>query len=288
MNIVIYSNCHGEVLKQMLLILSNELDIKNIKRYCNFEELDKNNKLNNNVLNDLKKCNLFIYQPFNKTHCNNEWDVNNLIKYLNTNALIFRINYYRFKGFHFNNEFHPFYNYDNYYKFNKLSKYGLDNNLKKYNGKSIDKLIEFINNIQYNSTDIINNFEKGLELFKVIDNCSDVNMYDFFINNYKKYRMFHDVYHPTNIFIYESLRQLVEKIFKIKLKYMDMDFINKFDSIEMTKFTTPIMPNIKKILDLDFNDIFYLWEAHKKIKINIYDYCYMRLNFDNFKKINNL
>lgn len=39
---------------------------------------------------------------------------------------------------------------------------------------------------------------------------------------------------------------------------MNLNFIKKFYNLEMNKFNITIIPNIKKILSLEFNDNFFL------------------------------
>ena len=50
-------------------------------------------------------------------------------------------------------------------------------------------------------------------------------MFEYFINIYKIKQLFHDPFHPTNLFFYEIFRQFIFKLDDYELKYEDYDFI---------------------------------------------------------------
>ena len=68
----------------------------------------------------------------------------------------------------------------------------------------------------------------------------------------------------------------------------DLDFLNepKIKDIEMTHWTIPILPLIKTILKLNYEDIIpcFHHECHpKRLYMNTYDNYYIRLSPNNFK-----
>ena len=76
MNIIIYSNCAGNVLTQMF---ERHPDIKcNIHYLTNYEKLASGVGIDIRELNMLKNADVFIYQPFNKNHDYSQWNVSNL------------------------------------------------------------------------------------------------------------------------------------------------------------------------------------------------------------------
>lgn len=114
-------------------------------------------------------------------------------------------------------------------------------------------------------------------------------MHNFFKLNYNDNLLFFDQFHPTNIFFYEIFRQLVKQILNYQLPEKDFDFLNdsKVKGIELTHWTIPILPVIKTILKLNYEDIIPCFhpERHpKRLYINTYDYYYIRLSPNNFKK----
>lgn len=82
-------------------------------------------------------------------------------------------------------------------------------------------------------------------------------MYNFVKLNYNNNLLFFDPFHPTNIFFYEIFRQLVKQFLNHELPAKDLDFLNKpiIKGIEMTHWTIPILPLIKTILKLNYEDI---------------------------------
>ena len=107
-------------------------------------------------------------------------------------------------------------------------------------------------------------------------------MYDFLINNYKTKHLFHDVLHPTHIFIYEMFRQIVFKLTNYELSIDDPEFICIFENYELTHWSLPILPSIKTILDLEIPNIVPVFFP-EKIYMDVYDYYYIRLSHDNFE-----
>lgn len=113
-------------------------------------------------------------------------------------------------------------------------------------------------------------------------------MYDYFLNNYKMKHLFHDPFHPTNFFFYEIFRQIIIKLYNYELKFEDHDFINLLNNIEMTHWALPLLPIVKKILEINLNEYIYVFfppdYGDLKIFMDVYDYYYIRLSEQNFKK----
>jgi hypothetical protein len=283
MNIVLYSNCSGNIIKNMFDRHIYTKDKFIINYIINYENLDK--ILDISHIEMLKNCDFFLYQPFNQLYTHSEYDISNLKNYLKQSCIILKINFYRFKGFWFESEYKPYNSYNNY-KFLNMKYYGIHNSFINFNG-SKEEIIEKINNLKINKEEFLIYFKEELNNFMKIDNNSDIKMYDYFINNYKSKHLFHDIFHPTNLFFYELFRQLVFKLTSYELIFEDMEFINLFNDIEMTHMALPILPIIKEILEIKKLDdiwIFYPPEyGDKKIYMNVYDYYYIRLSPINFQ-----
>ena len=123
---------------------------------------------------------------------------------------------------------------------------------------------------------------------KELDKNSNVEMCYFFIRNYKSKLLFHDPFHPTNLFFYEMFRQLVNKLLHIIIPENDDGFLDKIKNVELTHFALPILPIIKKYLNIDIPDkftLFYnIFNRDEPFIITIYDYYYIRLSKNNFDK----
>jgi len=279
--IVIYSNCGGSAIKRMLndhITTKNEFNVNHIP---NYENLHKNN-LDNNHLELLLKCDIFIYQPFNKNFDYSEYDVKKILSLLSNNCLIIKINYYRFYGFWYNSSYKPYNQYGKY-SFGNFDTYGIHNSFKDYNSKNMKDIKLKINNIDISKDEIINHFNKKLQEFKYIDDNSDINMYNFFLENYKTKHLFHDPYHPTCIFFYEIFRELVFKLLNIKLPIEDEIFIYSNPKFDGTNHALPILPIIKKHLGMNLPERIPVFYPQRKLYLSIYEYYFIRLSSQNLE-----
>ena len=104
--------------------------------------------------------------------------------------------------------------------------YGLHNSFTNFNTNDINDIINKIDSINISKDEFLSFFNTELNKFKIIDDNSDINMFQYFIDNYKTKHLVHDPFHPTNLFFYEMFRQIVLKLTKHELKYEDSQFIN--------------------------------------------------------------
>lgn len=195
------------------------------------------------------------------------------------------MNYYRFKGFWFESELKP---YDRYgaYIFNDSVYYGIHNSFENFNG-SYNDVVSKIDSLTLDEGRFDEYFQGELYKLKVIDDNSDVKLYDYFMNNYKHKPLFHDIFHPTNLFFYEIFRQVIFKITGEDLVAEDREFLNACDDIEMTHWALPILPWVKRHLDIRTPKVICVFFVpmcgEKKIYMNIYDYYFIRLTTINFQ-----
>lgn len=284
-NIVIFSNCAGNIIKNMFEKHSFTKDKYFIHHITNYEHLNKET-IDDSHISLLNNCDIFMYQPLNQNYTESEYDIQNIKKYLNDNTIILKINYYRFRGFWYNSQYKPYDNYNNY-KFLNMNYYGIHDSFINFNTTNKKEVIDKINNIQISRDELLLFFDNELAKLKKIDDNSDVDMFEYFINNYKIKQLFHDPFHPTNLFFYEMFRQIIIKLDNHELKYEDYDFIHLFNDIEMTHWALPILPIVKNILDINFGDCVYVFHppdyADKKHYMDVYDYYYIRLSPQNFK-----
>ena len=99
-----------------------------------------------------------------------------------------------------------------------------------------------IYNLNISKNELLLFFNTEVEKFKKIDDNSDIDMFEYFLDNYKTKHLFHDPFHPTNLFFYEMFRQIIIKLTNNELKYEDYEFINLLDHTEMTHWALPILP----------------------------------------------
>jgi hypothetical protein len=276
--ILIYFNCHGSVLLEMFkkYLINKDFKIDLIVNYMNLN----NKKISEDHLKLILECDIFIYQFFNNKF-DSEYDSTNIIKLLKSKCIVKKINYYRFSGFWYENTCNPFYEYEKW-TFNKQSGYGIHKDFVNFESDNIVEITKKIDSIKI-SSDFDKYFEEQLNNFKLLDNNSDVKMYDYFIQNYKKYHLFHDLYHPTNLFFYEMFRQLILSLFNNLLTTDDNKLLCLLISEELTNWATPILPAIKTHLNLNIPDRINVFRFKEQLLLNIYEYYYIRLSEDNFK-----
>jgi len=199
--------------------------------------------------------------------------------------MIFKFCYYRFKGFWFESSYKPYVNYKGFrFKPKDRPEYGLHNSFRNFNGNihSKEEIKNKINSLEIDKNKFFEYFNKELEKFKYLDDLqSDFKMYDFFCLNYKKKRLFHDPFHPTNIFYEELFKKIVKKIDNTIINNLNLFLVK-----EKTDFSLPILPQIKKILNLDISDKFWVFRrCPKELYIDIYDYYYIALSKKNLDQV---
>lgn len=284
-HILIFSNCAGTVIKPMFETHPETKANYLVNHIVNYESLGS--KLDNEHIELLKTCDVFIYQPLNQHYNDNEYDISYLKQFLREHVLIFKVNYYRFKGFWYESEHKPYNNYGSY-KFLDWKYYGIHNSFAHFQGNKADIILK-IDKIEIPKEEFMSYFNEEVERLDNLDMKSDVKMLGFFLANYKKRQMFHDPFHPTNLFFYEIFRQIIFKIEGTLLDEYDDIFVNSLDQFELTHWSMPILPKIKSYLEIKTPDrvrVFFpkLGHGDRLLMLDIYDYYYIRVSPDNFKQ----
>lgn len=284
--ILIYSNCHGERLRAMFETHPSTKHEFAVSYISNYEEL-QHETLSPFHLQLIRECDFFIYQPFNKTYENTEYDINRIQHFLKPTCVVFRINYYRFKGFWYESSVKPF-NQHGYYKFpNEPADFGLHDSFSDYDKEtySILDVRKKIDGIRIDETKFAEYFQNELKKFQDLDLKSDVKMYDFFLDKFKTDHLFHDCFHPTSRFLYEVFRQTIHVLFQISIPANDDAFIQ--ETREITTWAQPVLPAIKSLLNMTTPDKFYWFDecyGTKILLLDVYDYYYMRLSHDHLEE----
>jgi len=281
-NIVIFSNCAGHIIANMFdqhEYTKNKYSIVHITNYTYLNHVT----IDQSHVALLNNCDIFMYQPLNQEYTESEYNIENIKTFLNHHTIVLKINYYRFRGFWYNSECKPYTTYENYH-FHTGNYYGIHDSFANFNSIDINDVIDKIDNVNVSKDNLLLFFDTEVEKFKRIDDKSDVNMVEYFIDNYKTKRLFHDPFHPTNLFFYEMFRQIVLKLTNHALKYEDYEFINTLDHMELAHWALPILPIVKTHLELELNDnICVFFPADKRLHMNVYDYYYIRLSHANFQ-----
>lgn len=279
--ILIYSNCHGGKISHMLQ-KHEKTSMFTVSYISNFEELKKE-RISPEHLSLVQECDYFIYQPFNKTFSDSEYDVEQIKACLKPSCVVFRINYYRFKGFYYQSHYKPFTQHGIYKFLGDREDFGLHNSFEHITTTDKQEIKTLLDTMEIREDYFQEYFQRELERFHMLDTKSDVQMYSFFLKHYQTKKLFQDCFHPTNFFFYEIFRQTVLSLFDIVLPEEDDEFIRPFG--EMITWSQPILPKIQHLLGMNIPSPFQLFDGcfgEKTVWLDVYDYYYIRLSHDNF------
>ena len=297
MIILIYTNCQGFVLSKFFEEYK-KTNINNFQIYY-FSNYSGINKEEFNKIFSI--CDVFIYQH-NKGNTNIKYDINKL----KCNCIKIKIAWWIFNGFWYDSNWNSYkqiiYN-NNKYSFIEMDwndliidMYGIHNSFKNFYG-NYKEVKNKIDNLNINKELFIKFFEKECKNFEKIDKNSDISMYNFFINNYKIKNLFYCPIHPTNEFIQELFNKILlkinEELKNIKelknnkeLKQSIIN-LNNLDNNSLINYTKPILPIIRNILNIKYDtyniNIFRCFFNDITLKLNIYEYYFIRLSPSHFK-----
>lgn len=287
-NILLYTNCHGHIIEQFFK-LDNLHKSYNINYIANFPISDNDNfKFNKEQLDIIKNTDIFIYNPMKNVYKSEKY-INNVIKLLKKNCKLIKLSYYRFEGYYYNRDIVPYSSYNNL-DFPKFKSSGLYNDTTLNYNMNIKNIKNYVDNIKIDFSKFNIHWSKCLIDFKKLDDESDIKIYDFFINNHCKYKLFHDFAHPTKYLLYYIYIKLTKLILNKEIIYN----INNINNLVINNYnlymqwSTPILDQIYNHLNLKFNQYpIYIFKTSLKIS-NIYIYYWLRLNKDNLVKFLNL
>lgn len=214
MNIFIFANCQGFIMKD-LIPSTYKVDVRHNYYYITKDVID------DDIFNLLHTCDYFIYQPLSSIYP--VYNTDNLKLHLKTTCKCISFPYI------YNDAFTPLYKsikrdiaINGEYDMNNVDSYVYGNSesiieLKK--SMSLDKIIEYYrsNKIDFRYKE---RFEKTINILIEKEKDTDVKVSQFIIDNYKKCNLFkyhnstHDIVccnHPSNTLI----MYYVNEIFKI-------------------------------------------------------------------------
>ena len=161
---------------------------------------------------------------------------------------------------------------------------------KEVTNENFNHIFQFYDDIlKDNEIVVIEHITKELELFKKYDALSDIAMFDFFQNNYKKEKLFINYDHPSIGYFRELFIRILNYI---KLKNntfcFDIDNIPHFKKHEhpLYEFEVPVLKYVKQYGNFEFDDsneigMFNNFFCNYKNFIKIYLFALFN---DNFKE----
>jgi len=232
LNMVMFTNCHGEKYINMFKRDTNIDDMFNINYIVSYQQLDNFNVFKN----DFEHADVLI---INRIKSYTDYTIQNLKTILKKNVLLIIIPFVRFDGYWMPEPYKT------------LTKIG-ENAVSFFPNILINQVDSYLNT-SYDKIDFINYYNNCLLKLKRIESESDIKFYDFFIKNHTKYPMFRDNYHPTlNMLEYIGSEIMIKINDKFNITYKG----NNVKLLEDTKeygHYTPITNMVKDLLDIQYN-----------------------------------
>ena len=215
-----------------------------------------------NIINTLKNADVLIYNPIGDKY--GFWSSNNFINNLiGDNCLKIKIPYMRSNLYNIGDIYYDlskFNGKDNrYIGYYNIIKEVIEPFIKNHEPceKNMHFLIDYYDNFlkdESNIKIIENHFNWNLHALKKHDAKSDVPMYDFIEENFRKHKLFLNYDHPSILYfgeLFKRIMKLISKSYSINLKEVKI-----FDHIEDPIKSTEIhVPKYVKIHgNLTFND----------------------------------
>jgi len=272
--LTIFFDCHGyEIIKNIMLsreLLSKyEVNFIQLNNYVvKGKVFSKNNALDKKDIDILIKSDILILQVIEKDrgYLNNI----NVIKYCKKNCQIIKIPHYR-------NSIYSYKTLEGYKdKYELIKNWQLPKKITNLNNqketvKQIKKEIKKMNSYPYNKNDMDNYIKTQLEEFSRIDSLSDIKMNNFFLNNYKKYRLFQGRSYPSSFFFFELANNKINNI-RINQKIL---FVDNY----YAENTSEPIPNYwYKFNNFEFDNIHYVF-GH--LYVTEYEWYYILLLSNN-------
>lgn len=234
LNMVVFSNCHGEKYINIFKRDTNIEYVFNIDYIVSYQQLDNFNSYKQVFSN----ADILIINNIKKYE---DYTIKNLKKLLKSSAQLIVIPFIRFEGY---------WTPEPYKKMEFIGE-----NTVSYFPDIEKKDIENYITCGEDDSIITNHFEKSLEKLKQIENESDIKFFDFFVQNHAKIPFFRDNYHPTMNMLEYVAKEILTKIksrFEEKINYTENN--NKLDE-EPREYGhyKPIKDYVAKILGLKFN-----------------------------------
>lgn len=132
-----------------------------------------------------------------------------------------------------------------------------------------------MNNFKYDKDELLKCINFKINEFKKIDDLSDIKIFDYYKNNYKKYRLFMGRSYPSSRFFFELTNRIL-----ITLNYNPN---NEFIDYYYAKNTSEPIPDYwYKFCNFSFDNTYYTF---KNIKITECEWYYILLLSNNINII---
>lgn len=190
--VFIFANCHGVLYKQALQQADTTGRLE-IEHTISYENITKFNLLKNKF----SDCDLLIIQPVQNY---DDFKIENLKKILKPDCTIIRVPFIRFEGF---------WDPEDIRSLKRLSQAAVMFFPKIAHKKEVS---HYLTGMELDELEIKKKFQSALTDLKNLESQGDIQFFDFFMENYKKFPLFRDSYHPTRAFYEFISSQIVDLV----------------------------------------------------------------------------
>ena len=268
MKCTIYTNCQRGLIFEFLKLSEEFMQTYTV----NLEEVPPNHIAIRDqfVIPDeiLEITKLFIYQPLDSKYgnCSTEY----VLKKLPSDCISISLPRFYFKGYWPQHNSNPF-NKANKENFHGLFPYGDQNvNLMMNQEFSKNNILQEISRKDfYNQDYLLENLDYTLTELSKREADTDIKVSDFILENYRKYRLFHTVNHPTDIVGFEVANQILRKL---NMSPIPKGTQPKYKEV-LGGLQVPIYPSVIYGLGLSFvSDSSVYWSKELGTSLTFTDY----------------
>ena len=268
MNCLMYTNCQRGLIYEFLKLSDKFMETYRI----DLDEIPPNHTAIRDrfVIPEqiLEKTKLLIYQPLDSKHgdCSTEYILNKLP----SDCISISLPRLYFKGYWPQHDSNPF-NQGNEKGFHGLFPYG-DTNVNSMMNEvlSQEKIIQEISKKDfYNREELLKNIDYTLSELSKRETNTDIKISDFIRDNYRKYRLFHTINHPTDVLGLEVANQILSKL---NMPPISEGTKPQYKEV-LGRLQVPIYPSVIDGLDLTFvseSSVYWSKEFGKKFTFNQY------------------
>ena len=252
-NVLIFANCQGILYKNVLESTTKELIIEHVISYENLDNFK-------DLVEKFRNSDILIIQPIQNEKYK-EFMMDSLYPILKSDCLVIKIPFIRFDGFWPKNDEKEL------LKFAKAAVMFFPN-IKQSGDVSL-----YLTEDKTNADEIKSIFSRAVDKLFEIEKTGDIEFVGFFLNNYKKYPLFRDPYHPT----YPVYLYLANQILNVIRDKKNITFVN----VELSFFNNikkeyghykPIKNIFSKTLGLKYDLSSYFIIGRYEYLVNILNY----------------
>lgn len=229
--LLIFSNCQGNYYKRILENFTNINDFVDIKYLISYENLNRFKECKS----FFETCDILLINPIEN---HQDFLLENIKKYTKSSCVIIRLPFIRFNGFWLPE------------KYSLLKKFhsSIATNIPNISIFSVD---DYLSGLGLDKDLVERHFNESIKKLQKIEDCCDIKFVEFFLQNYKRYALFKDEWHPTNYF-YDYIAYEIIEIIKGYIP-INNNFLVTYSNKKNFGHYSPINDKMKEIMGLEYD-----------------------------------